>query len=185
MKMGRGFKGFKKPKVDKGPKYTHAPEVEELAAKLINDHHSHLAEARIKYLFRNGKWQSKGKSTLGKAKLAAEDARFLGQYDFIIMISTDAWNSAVPAYREALVDHELQHLDCAEDKAGNKKWSIQDHDVQEFVSVVRRHGLWEVDLQKLIIAAKQGPYVDGPHNQIDMFHAGDKQQDGPGESPVN
>ena len=42
--MGRGFKGFKKPKVEKGPKYTHAPEVAELAAKLINDHHGHLAD---------------------------------------------------------------------------------------------------------------------------------------------
>lgn len=183
--MGRGFKGYKRPKVDKGPKYTHAPEVEELAVKLINDHHSHLAEARIKYLFRNGKWQSKGKATLGKAKLAAEDARFLGQYDFIIMISTEAWNSAVPAYREALVDHELQHCDCAEDKAGNKKWSIQDHDVQEFVSVVRRHGLWEVDLQKLIIAAKQGPYVDGPHNQIDMFNKSDETSSEPNKPELN
>ena len=184
MNMGRGFKGFKKPKVEKGPKYTHASEVAELAAKLINDHHDHLAEARIKYLFRNGKWQSKGKSTLGKAKLAAEDARFIGEYDFIIMISLNAWNSAVPAYREALVDHELQHCDCTEDKAGNKKWSIQDHDVQEFVSVVRRHGLWENDLQKLMVAAKEGPYVDGPHNQINMFQPNEKTEE-PGESPVN
>jgi len=84
-------------------------------------------------------------------------------------VNLEVWNNAIPAWREALLDHELSHCDCTQDKAGNKKWNIVDHDVQEFVSVVRRHGLWEADLQKLMIAARQAPHVDGPHNQIEMF----------------
>ena len=150
---------FRKPSEPKGPKYSSAPEVQELAAKLINDHHSHLTEARIVYLFRNGKWAKKGKTMLGQAKLAAEDARFIGQYDFVVIINMIAWNNASAAVREALVDHELSHCECETDRAGNKKWNIADHDVQEFVSIVRRHGLWADDLARLAKAAAEGPVV--------------------------
>jgi hypothetical protein len=169
---------FKTPKEPKGPKYMVAPEVEALASKIIDDHHSHLAEARIKYLFRNGKWAKKAKTMLGQAKLATDDVRFIAEYDFIIFINLAVWNTAIPAWREALLDHELSHCDCSQDKAGNKKWGIVDHDVQEFVSVVRRHGLWEVDLQRMVKAANEAP-----SNQIEMF-ASEKPEtvDEPAES---
>jgi len=166
--MGRPRR-FKTPKEPKGPKYMEAPEVQELAVKIIGDHHGALAEARIKYLFRNGKWAKKSKTVLGQAKLASDDMRFIAEFDFIVFVNLAVWNNAPQAWREALLDHELSHCDCTEDKAGNKKWSIVDHDVQEFVPVVRRHGLWEADLQRMMIAARQAPHVDGPHNQIEMF----------------
>lgn len=160
---------LKTPKDPKVPKYVEAPEVQELASKIISDHHGQLAEARIKYLFRNGKWAKKAKTVLGMAKLASDDVRFITEFDFIVFVNLTIWNNAIPALREALLDHELSHCDCTEDKTGNKKWAIVDHDVQEFVSVVRRHGLWEADLQRMMIAARQAPHVEGPHNQIEMF----------------
>ena len=74
---------------DEKSKYSYAPAVEAMAVSLINEitSHSHLAEARIRYLFRDGKWNSKGRTVFGKAKLASEDVRFLGEYDFVIMIN--------------------------------------------------------------------------------------------------
>ena len=176
--MGRRFKTPKEPK---GPKYSAAPEVEELARSLIEDHHSHLVEARIKYLFRNGKWAKKGRSVLGQAKLASEDTRFIGQYEFVIIVNLVAWNNASAATREALIDHELYHCGCEVDRAGNKRWNIVDHDVTEFIAVVRRHGLWEDDLQRLMKAAQEGPFVEGVHNEIPLSFDVDQE---PGHPPA-
>jgi hypothetical protein len=47
-----------------------------------------------------------------------------------------------PEALKALVDHELQHCCKTEDKQGNPVWYIQGHDVEDFVSVIRRNGLW-------------------------------------------
>lgn len=159
----------KSSKEAKRPKFAEAPEVMELAKKIIVEHHSHLIEARIVYLFRNGKWVKKGRAVLGQAKLAAEDARFIGQYDFIIIVNLNAWNNAGVTTREALVDHELTHCECEIDRAGNNRWKIADHDVHEFISIVRRHGPWASDLQRLLKASQEAPFVQGLHNEINMF----------------
>ena len=149
--MGRSR--FKKPKEPKGPKYLVADEVALLAARIIDQWHSHLGEARIKYLFRNGKWSKKGNTTLGMARLASDDTRFIGQYEFVVIINLEAWNNASQEARIALLDHELSHCSCEEDKSGNKRWSIIDHDVKEFVGIVSRHGIWADDLKRLMSAA--------------------------------
>ena len=174
--MGRRFK---RPREPKGPKYADAPEVQELAKKQIEDHHGSLVEARIVYLYRNGKWTSKGRTVLGKSKLAAEDARFVGNYDFIIIINLEAWNRAGGKTREAMVDHYLTCCNREVDRAGNNKWGIAEPDVHEFISIVRRHGVWEEELQKLMKAAKEGPFIqEGPHNEISMFEAAGQEAAG-------
>ena len=139
----------------KPDKFSLAPEVELVAHDLIEDHHSHLIGARIKYLFRHGKWEKKHRQTLGQAKLAAEDIRFIAEFDFIITVSLDAWNYADSGTRMALVDHELYHCqDTSTPDDDEPSWGISDHDVQEFVAVVSRYGLWEKDLVRLMEAAQ-------------------------------
>ena len=149
-------KGFKKPKEPKGPKYEHASEhVLKMAARLVDKYHPHLAEARIRYLLRNGKWIKKGNTVLGNAKLASEDVRFLGECDFVIVINKKSWEGANETQQHALLDHQLTHCVCDYDKAGNKKWATADHDVNDFVSIVKRHGFWDSDLIRLKAAISQ------------------------------
>ena len=155
--------------MDKDQRYEIAYEVEEIAARIIDDHHNHLAEAKIKYLFKKDKWVKKDKVVLGQAKLASEDTRFIARYDFVIIINLDAWNISDSEKREALIDHELSHCGRAFDSDGNNKWCTIDHDVQEFIPVVRRHGLWEEDLQLLMKAVREAPFVEGLHNEIPLF----------------
>ena len=152
-------------------KYTYADEVEFMARDLISSTgmHKNLAEARIKYLFRSGKWEKGDKVIFGRTKLASDDIRFIADFDFVIMINEEAWGKATFAQKKALLDHELSHCDFSEDAEGNRKWRVADHDVQEFIGVVYRHGLWEAELQKLMIAARNAPQVDGLHNQTDLF----------------
>ena len=132
-----------------------APEVGIVARELIEDHHTHLCGARIEYLFRLGRWEKKHRQVLGQAKLAAEDIRFIADFDFIITVSLDAWNHADKNQRTALIDHELYH--CTENSAPESDenvWGIDDHDVQEFIAVVRRYGLWQSELVEMMEAAK-------------------------------
>lgn len=136
-------------------KYSFADEVEDVAIQVICKSHQFLRDARIKYLFRSGKWEKGEKVVLGQAKLASEDTRFIADFDFVIIINFDAWNKANEKQRLALVDHELSHCDFTEDDEGNRKWKTACHDVEEFTAVVYRHGLWADDLQKLMLAAKE------------------------------
>lgn len=122
--------------------YREAPEVQQIAQALIPQYHGHLASARIRYLFREGPWASRGRTVLGKAyKLGAREQHLVGA-DFLVVINADAWRELTPEQRVALVDHELSH--CGIDDQGN--WTLWEHDVEEFRHVLERHGFWQPNL---------------------------------------
>lgn len=80
---------------------------------------------------------------------------------FVITIWQGAWNFALDErQKKALTDHELCHLMAEEamDKQGNEtlKLSLLPHDLEEFNAVVRRHGMWLDDVEKLVKAAQDG-----------------------------
>jgi hypothetical protein len=160
MKMGRP-RGDKKQTV--GEKYLVADDVATMANKLIDDHHSHLVEARIKYLFRSGDWKAKGKTVLGEAKLISGLNRFLLELDFVIMINLEVWNKANAMQRQATLDKYLTRCSQAEDEQGNVSWYIQDYDVKEYHSIMHRYGAWESDLEKAI-------KMIGDHKQLVLIH---------------
>lgn len=149
--MGRGMRGVRPPK--EKPELKEAPEVLELAARLIDNIHGHLAEARIKYLFRTGKWEQRGKTIYGRAEKVSAKWKYLTDYDFVVTINRDIWFANKTDIREAILDHELTH--CArgeDDKQGNPKWYIQPHTVEDFVNIIQRHGLWTAGLQNMVKA---------------------------------
>ena len=142
-----------------------APVVEALAKQLIAKYHSHLAAAKIKYLFREGKWSSQDKTTWAKAYKVSERDNFLTGYDFYVIVNFGVWNELDRESREALIDHELSHCDQKEDGG----WCIRGHDVEDFAAIVRRHGLWNESVRMYLRAAekreKEGPQKD----QIELF----------------
>jgi hypothetical protein len=141
--------------------FSNAPEVKEIATRYINEHHDHLANVLIIYLFNAKTIIKKGKEQLGEAKLVSGLNAYLATRDmeerpeqlFVMTISKSAWDlleGNQPA-REALVDHELSHMDRDLETSA---LSINPHDVEEFFDVVRRHGPWARDIQTFIEAAK-------------------------------
>lgn len=124
-------------------------ELVDMAHGLIEKYHGHLIEARIKYLMRDGTWNTQKRETWGQAKKVGKEVNFLTGYDFIITIHNEVWGQLNQAEREALLDHELQHCFAGTDDAGNKIWGTQGHDVEDFHAVIRRHGLWSRQLKKL------------------------------------
>jgi hypothetical protein len=145
--------------------WTDAPVVEMMARQLIGKHHGHLAEARIKYLFRLGKWSSQDKTTWAKAYKVSERDNFLTGYDFYIVVNKDVWNELDRDTREALIDHELSH--CGQKEDGG--WCMWGHDVEDFAAIVRRHGLWNESVRKYLQAAERRE-KDGPEkDQLELF----------------
>jgi len=122
----------------------------EMAKELIDEFHPHLKEARIGFIFRDEAPVSRGNYTLGKATKVSERMKVLIDLDFVIWIAEDVWEKLDTERRRALIDHELCH--CRYDPADGA--SIRNHDVEEFVDVVERHGFWSCDLLRLESIAK-------------------------------
>ncbi|WP_371366262.1 hypothetical protein SRRS_07000 [Sporomusa rhizae] len=129
--------------------YDASEDLEALAREIIQEHHSHLVEADIKYLFRTGNWEVKKRDTWGQAKKVGKEVNFLTGYNFIITVHRDVWEQLSLNDKRALLDHELQHCSAGTDDAGNKVWYIQGHDVEDFHAIIRRHGLWSPALRKM------------------------------------
>jgi predicted metallopeptidase len=140
-------------------KFEPAPEVEHLARALIRQHHNHLINANIRYLFRRGSWTSKKRETLGQASKVSGVNEYLTGLDFIIMINIEVWGQLSLKEKVALVDHELEHC-CEEDG----KYFIQGHDVEDFLAVIQRNGFWTPDLRKLENEAVQGKLFESANS---------------------
>ena len=145
----RRLSARKKPPVE----FTDAPDVQAMAVTLIGLYHEHLCEAKIKYLFRSGTWNKLKRETWGTAEKVGPKWKHLSGFDFVITINKDIWDSNFSPNRaavEALLDHELQHCcKTVNDKTGEPLFYIQGHDVEDFVSIIRRNGLWSNALMQM------------------------------------
>lgn len=163
--------------------YTEAPEVQAIAATIIEMYHPHLKGIRVEYVFRSKAAKNKGRIVLGTARLVSGLNAFLaspseadeeseifqaeeGEAFFTIEIAKDEWKHLTDTQRAALVDHELCHCWAGEDEDadGNPKmiYKIIGHDVEEFTAIIQRHGLWKGDVQSFAAEAakKLQPHLE-------------------------
>ena len=127
-----------------------APEVEELAQQVINEHHPHLVEAGICFVYRSGRWSARGRTVTGKALIAPPLWRFLSGCELVLIVSEVIFKNLSEEGKAALIDHELSHFNKPlKDKRGSLIWTIRDHDVREFSDVVRRHNICMSNLRAI------------------------------------
>lgn len=151
--------------------YRPAPEVAEIARQLITrvTGHQELVNAPIVYVFRDEASTTRGRTVLGKARkisglnawlshpeLTPRPGSFSepGEY-FVIEIAHDCWERLDDAQRVALVDHELSHCAVGYTEDGRMQLAMRHHDVEEFLGVLDRNGLWKEDVQRLGIVASE------------------------------
>lgn len=152
-----------------GVDYRPAGEVKTIADRLIATVHTCLDGIRIEYVFRSKAAKSHGRIVAGKArKLSGLNAYLATEGTetdlFVVEIAEDEWKQMGPAARRALVDHELCHLTVDFDEETNTlTLAIRGHDVEEFVEVVERHGIWDDDLKA---------FAEAMHTQLAMFDDG-------------
>ena len=83
---------------------------------------------------------------------------FLLETDFVIEAGLDVWNELTAEQRLAVVDHLLERCFGAEDEddpGSPMKWTVREPDVQEFSTILRRHGAWNEDLQGFTSVAQE------------------------------
>jgi len=141
------------------------PEPYQLLKQMRKENHSDVSEARIALAWRHRvKSDKDGILKLGQCVRNSGVHRELADYDFIIVLNKSAWDEFTKEQKLALLDHELCHIMPSEDKNGEhqqddhgrKLFRTRRHDIEEFSDVVRRHGLYKKDLEKLaeIVARK-------------------------------
>lgn len=158
--------------------YRPAPAVERIANELIPQHHPHLADVEIRFLYVDPPAKSKGAIVWGKASILSgrgayllalpnmddesrHEARDGADYSmFVIEISELIWTHLEERERRALVDHELSHCWAGENEQGAYKLAIRGHDVEEFRDVVARHGMWRREIKEFADTVEQLTLAD-------------------------
>lgn len=133
-------------------------------APLLNEEHAHLRFARIGFLWtrlsngRHGKTivgqcepgAPRGMNAWTKGRAEQQIKEWFGREpDFIITLSATYAAQCGDAEFCALVEHELMHAGQERDefgapkfrKSGTPAFAMRGHDVEEFVSIVRRYGV--------------------------------------------
>lgn len=87
--------------------------------------------------------------------------------DFLITLSAPTFAALSPRLQCAIIDHELCH--CAQDldefgcpkftQEGLPKFAVRGHDVEEFISVVRRWGVTHGNVRELADAVASTPLI--------------------------
>lgn len=151
--------------------YRQAASVERIANQLIPEHHPHLVGEPIRYVFRDEHAKKGGKAVMGSARKISGLNAYLALGDetdvegedvdpfFVIEIAEDIWARLSLAQRKALVDHELSHCIIEPDAKGAPTLGLVAHDLEEFRTVVERHGLWMPDLVEMARAIDAAPKV--------------------------
>lgn len=137
-----------------------------IMAELIEQHHTHLTDAKIALAWMYGKKSDvDGRLVLGRAKKGSDLDRDMHGFDFVILLNHEAYTAAsfTKGQQTALLDHELTHCEVSKDTNGEPKtdergrtvYRMRGHDVEEFREVVARHGTWKSDLEGFAQAALQ------------------------------
>lgn len=112
----------------------------------------HLHAYRIHYLFRNKKWESKGKTVHGKMQRPTGLLKNYAEADFIVLLNWESWQACNPMQRVALVYHELRH--------GDAEGKTQGHDFEGFFDELELFGTGTYrDWNRLASAADNGTGV--------------------------
>jgi hypothetical protein len=127
-----------------------------IAGGLIPNYHAEIASARIKYVFVSEAAMKGGRELMGRVKKVSGFLEWAIECDFLIEVALNRWNELETHQRTALVDHLLEMCTGEEDeKSGGMRWKLREPDVQEFSSILDRHGAWHTTLAGFVSVAKR------------------------------
>ena len=123
--------------------FKEAPDVKDIAeTKVIPTWLPHLQNVDILYLYTT-EMKSHGKIVLAQMKKMGGLTQYFSQADFTMLVDEEQWDLMDQDTKLALVHHELCHIS----KDG---MSLVRHDLEEFLEVLRHHGLWKDDVKAFV-----------------------------------
>ena len=147
--------------------YIDAPEVRAIGDRLIQS--GPLGSLDDGKLVVDYRWKRKGGTSQGAAryamcqKLSGAAKHYASGAQFMVWLAADHNADRDERQIEALIFHELQHIDCIEtedeDLEGNPiiAYKIRAHDVELFFADLEQYGAWSDHLQHLERVVKQLP----------------------------
>ena len=135
--------------------------------------HDDIREASIALAWRKElKPDKDGHLVLGKCVKVSDLYREFAAYDFVIVLNREVWQDSdfTDEQRHALMDHELCHAAGATDddgaqydERGRRVFRVRKHDIEEFRSIVERHGCYKRDLEMFaesLLKKRKTPLLD-------------------------
>lgn len=133
------------------PNFNHSERVEQVAERLIKQHHEHLSIANIAYLMKEGEVDRKiGEPDKGQIRKVAKSRKlpalyeFLSDYHFAIEVDQGIWDLLTLEQQEAVIDQELCRLGWDAEKGPY----IRETPLIIYPEIIERHGLYTEELRK-------------------------------------
>ena len=125
-------------------------ELRDLADKVIQDEVLEISPAEVEYLL---VYPNISKTIAGRCIRAGRELKFFSGKDYLIEISGELWDALDDSVRYVLMQHELMHiLPVMNDKTGEWKFEIRNHDVEDFSKIIKKHGIDWISKVKLSIS---------------------------------
>lgn len=131
----------------KNKRYEMSADVGLVAMQVINATMVSIAPARVKYI---KVYPNIAKDKAATCTLASNLVNFFGECDYIISVSGELWDALNDKLKFILVYHELLHvMPVQNEKTGDWKFLLRDHDIQEFREIINAYGIdWLNDLKE-------------------------------------
>jgi hypothetical protein len=105
------------------------------------------------------------KRTAARCIRPNNELRYFGEFDYLLEFSDKLWQGLSKEVKKILILHELKHILVTTDKNGNAKFKLAPHDVQDFFSIIHKHGInWLTDLKT--IASSVYDFQNGEEDKI-------------------
>ncbi len=131
-----------------------AEKLEDQIGVLIDKHYPHLQDFTIRLIMAPKAWKRSGRVVLAQARAGSVRERVLFGVHGWIEIAEDIWEADPPVLslelQEAILDHELSHFEVKETLVEDVlRLATVPHDIEDFLGVIQRHGLYREELQAL------------------------------------
>ncbi len=130
----------------KNKTYEISSEIEECAVEVLREKRLSIYPARVRYLKTS---PHIAKNVAARCNKASNFVTFFGECDFLIEVSGDLWDALPDDLQKILVYHELLHIMCTQnEKTGEWKFGLRDHDINEFREIIFDYGINWLDRVK-------------------------------------
>lgn len=93
------------------------------------------------------------KTTAGKCSKTSNVTRYLTDTHFVIEFSGDLWDKIDDETKAVLMYHELLHVGVETDKQGEWVYKIVRHNIEDFIQIVKVHGVEWLENFRTIVAS--------------------------------
>lgn len=138
--------------------------LDDLVAALIRHYPQFepFGDLTIRVLWQKDAGKEDGRLKLGSLSKQNNMTRYLAKVDYVVVVNYKA--AAVYELNnwqmEALLFHQLEHIEIAEDDDGEVKLKTRPHDVGLFNAEITTYGAWYLDLANTSNAFQQQPLWD-------------------------